>query len=153
MDRICKAAGFAVSVGLLAGAAGTPALAGRPFATIAVPGADQTFAVGINDSSEIVGYYAAGRTACALADKIAGLRIFNDEAGKMNLGLADVKGSMLVVSQFTLLGDCSHGRRPSFTSAAPPEVAEHRYEQFVARVRELGIPVRPANFVSTCWSH
>src|SRR5579863_9835336 len=62
-----------------------------------------------------------------LADKIAGLRVFNDEAGKMNRSLADVGGDMLVVSQFTLLGDCTHGRRPSFTAAAPPELAERLY--------------------------
>src|ERR1700761_9126918 len=81
-----------------------------------------------------------------LADKIVGLRVFNDAAGKMNLALADVGGAMLVVSQFTLLGDCSHGRRPSFTGAAPPEIAERLYEAFVARVRELGIEVATGRF-------
>jgi D-aminoacyl-tRNA deacylase len=86
------------------------------------------------------------RDVQTLADKIVGLRIFNDEAGKMNRALADVAGSMLVVSQFTLLGDCSHGRRPSFTAAAPPDVAEGLYEQFVARVRALGIPVETGRF-------
>jgi D-tyrosyl-tRNA(Tyr) deacylase len=86
------------------------------------------------------------RDVQTLADKIVGLRIFSDEAGKMNRALADVAGSMLVVSQFTLLGDCSHGRRPSFTAAAPPEVAERLYEQFVAHVRALGIPVETGRF-------
>ncbi len=81
-----------------------------------------------------------------LADKLVGLRVFNDTAGKMNLALGDVAGGMLVVSQFTLLGDCSHGRRPSFTAAAPPDVAERLYEAFVARVRELGIMVATGKF-------
>ena len=81
-----------------------------------------------------------------LADKIAGLRIFNDEAGKMNLALADVGGAMLVVSQFTLLGDCSRGRRPSFVAAAPPELAERLYEAFVAKVRATGIKVATGRF-------
>jgi D-tyrosyl-tRNA(Tyr) deacylase len=81
-----------------------------------------------------------------LADKIVGLRIFNDEAGKMNLGLADVGGRMLVVSQFTLLGDCSRGRRPSFVGAAPPELAERLYEAFVAKVRAAGIEVATGRF-------
>jgi len=86
------------------------------------------------------------RDAQMLADKIAGLRVFNDAAGKMNLALSDVGGSMLVVSQFTLLGDASHGRRPSFTAAAPPELAERLYDQFAARVREFGIPVSTGRF-------
>jgi D-tyrosyl-tRNA(Tyr) deacylase len=81
-----------------------------------------------------------------LADKISGLRIFNDEAGKMNLALADVGGAMLVVSQFTLLGDCSRGRRPSFIAAAPPELAERLYEAFVAKVRAAGIQVATGRF-------
>jgi D-tyrosyl-tRNA(Tyr) deacylase len=81
-----------------------------------------------------------------LAEKIAGLRIFNDEAGKMNLALADVGGAMLVVSQFTLLGDCSRGRRPSFVGAAPPELAERLYEAFVAKVRGAGIEVATGRF-------
>ncbi len=81
-----------------------------------------------------------------LADKLVGLRIFDDGEGKMNLSLADVGGAMLVVSQFTLLGDASRGRRPSFTAAAPPEVAEQLYEQFVARVRTLGVTVATGRF-------
>jgi len=67
------------------------------------------------------------RQAEWLADQSAGLRIFQDEAGKMNLSVQDVGGSALVVSQFTLLGDCRKGRRPSFTEAAPPEEANRRY--------------------------
>lgn len=81
-----------------------------------------------------------------MADKIAGLRIFNDAAGKMNLALADIGGAMLVVSQFTLQGDCRHGRRPSFTAAAAPELAERLYEHFVARVRTAGIAVATGRF-------
>lgn len=81
-----------------------------------------------------------------LADKISGLRIFEDEAGKMNLSLEDVKGEMLVVSQFTLLGDCRKGRRPSFTRAAQPELAEDLYEKFMEYVKETGIPVESGVF-------
>jgi len=81
-----------------------------------------------------------------LADKIVGLRVFDDAEGKMNLALADVSGSLLVVSQFTLLGDCRKGRRPSYTDAAPPELAEALYEQFVAVAKELGAPVATGKF-------
>jgi D-tyrosyl-tRNA(Tyr) deacylase len=81
-----------------------------------------------------------------LADKIVGLRVFEDEAGKMNRSLGEVGGAMLVVSQFTLYGDCRRGRRPSFTAAAPPELAERLYEAFVARVREAGIEVATGRF-------
>jgi D-aminoacyl-tRNA deacylase len=81
-----------------------------------------------------------------LAEKIAGLRIFEDSHQKMNLSLADVGGAMLVVSQFTLLGECRKGRRPSFTDAAPPERAEALYEVFVTAVRALGIPVATGRF-------
>ena len=84
--------------------------------------------------------------ARVLAEKISGLRIFEDDAGKMNLGLADVEGSMLVVSQFTLLGDCRKGRRPSFTGAAPPELAERLYELFVNEVRTKGHRVATGKF-------
>ena len=81
-----------------------------------------------------------------LADKAAGLRIFEDAQQKMNLALADVGGAMLVVSQFTLLGDCRRGRRPDFTAAARPEQAERLYEKFVACVAELGIPTATGRF-------
>ena len=92
---------------------------------------------------------ASGDTAAdaaQLAGKIVGLRVFDDEQGKMNLALADVAGAMLVVSQFTLLGDCRKGRRPSFVAAAPPEVAEALYEAFVAAVAAQGIPVATGRF-------
>jgi D-tyrosyl-tRNA(Tyr) deacylase len=81
-----------------------------------------------------------------LAEKVVGLRVFEDEAGKMNRSLAEVGGAMLVVSQFTLYGDCRRGRRPSFTEAAPPELAERLYQAFVARVREAGIEVATGRF-------
>ena len=74
-----------------------------------------------------------------LAEKIAQLRIFDDEAGKMNLSLLDCHGELLVVSQFTLLGDCRKGRRPSFTDAAPPELGKALYEAFVSESRQFGI--------------
>ncbi len=73
-----------------------------------------------------------------MADKILGLRLFSDPAGKMNLALAEVQGAVLVVSQFTLYGDAGKGRRPSFIDAAPPEVAIPLYERFVALLRERG---------------
>ena len=73
-----------------------------------------------------------------MADKILGLRVFGDADGKMNLALADVAGAVLVVSQFTLYGDASKGRRPSFIAAAPPEAAIPLYEKFVALLRQGG---------------
>jgi D-aminoacyl-tRNA deacylase len=81
-----------------------------------------------------------------LAEKVSGLRIFEDDQGKMNLALADVGGAMLVVSQFTLLGDCRKGRRPSFDAAARPELAEQLYEVFVAAVAARGIEVATGRF-------
>jgi D-tyrosyl-tRNA(Tyr) deacylase len=81
-----------------------------------------------------------------LAEKIVGLRIFDDTEGKMNLALADVAGAMLVVSQFTLLGDCRKGRRPSYIAAAGPELAEELYETFVDHVHKQGIPVATGQF-------
>jgi D-aminoacyl-tRNA deacylase len=81
-----------------------------------------------------------------LADKIIQLRIFDDTEGKMNLSLAETKGGMLVVSQFTLLGDCRKGRRPSFLQAAAPEIAERLYETFVAAVGVQGVRVATGKF-------
>lgn len=81
-----------------------------------------------------------------LAEKIAGLRIFNDADGKMNRDLTDVGGAMLIVSQFTLYGDCRKGKRPSFIDAAPPAVAIPLYEEFVNSVKGLGISVATGRF-------
>lgn len=84
--------------------------------------------------------------AIKLAEKIIGLRIFEDAAGKMNLALQDVQGSLLVVSQFTLFADCRKGRRPSFVGAAPPEMAENLYTFFVDYIKAKGIPVATGRF-------
>ncbi|HEX3658768.1 MAG TPA: D-aminoacyl-tRNA deacylase [Pirellulales bacterium] len=81
-----------------------------------------------------------------LAEKIVGLRIFDDAVGKMNLALAEVGGELLVVSQFTLHGDCRKGRRPSFVAAAPPEMAERLYQAFVDEVRTRGVTVETGQF-------
>ena len=93
--------------------------------------------VGRDDTSE---------TASSMADKVAKLRIFEDDAGKMNLSLLDVKGSALVVSQFTLYGDARGQRRPSFITAAPPEKAKALYEEFCTALRVLGISVATGIF-------
>ena|ERR1700757_4800179 len=84
--------------------------------------------------------------AAAMAEKLANLRIFEDTQGKMNLSLLDVKGSALVVSQFTLYGDARGQRRPSFLSAAPPEQAKKLYEEFSEAMSKLGIPVATGIF-------
>jgi len=76
-----------------------------------------------------------------LAQKIAGLRIFADQSGKFNLSLKDVEGKALVVSQFTLLGNCTRGRRPDFLEAAPPERAEVLYIEFIRKLRDEGVEV------------
>jgi D-tyrosyl-tRNA(Tyr) deacylase len=84
--------------------------------------------------------------ATALAEKAANLRIFEDQNGKMNLSLLDVKGAALVVSQFTLYGDARGGRRPSFIAAAPPELAKVFYEEFCEALRKLGVQVTTGTF-------
>ncbi|MAE05976.1 MAG: D-tyrosyl-tRNA(Tyr) deacylase [Nitrospinae bacterium] len=81
-----------------------------------------------------------------MADKISNLRIFPDEAGKMNRSLLDTGGEMLVVSQFTLYGDCRKGRRPSFVAAASPEVAEALIEKFIEEVETLGVKTAAGRF-------
>ena len=81
-----------------------------------------------------------------MADKICKLRIFEDENGKTNLSLADVGGEVLVVSQFTLYGNCRKGRRPSFTDAAPPELGNRLYEQFLKECENLGFPPQHGRF-------
>jgi D-tyrosyl-tRNA(Tyr) deacylase len=93
--------------------------------------------VGKQDSSTVV---------TAMAEKVANLRIFEDDAGKMNLSLLDVMGSALVVSQFTLYGDARGQRRPSFIAAAPPELAKKLYEEFCEALRKLQITVGTGMF-------
>ncbi len=84
-----------------------------------------------------------------MAEKLIGLRIFADESGKMNLSLTQVGGSMLVVSQFTLYGDCRKGKRPSYTDSAPPDEASGLYASFVETLRGMGIPVQEGVFGAT----
>lgn len=81
-----------------------------------------------------------------LAQKLVNLRIFEDENEKMNYSLKDVNGQMLVVSQFTLCGDCKKGTRPSFDKAAPPQVANELYEYFISLIQELNIPCKTGKF-------
>ena len=81
-----------------------------------------------------------------LAKKVAQLRIFPDDDGKMNRSLLDVQGQVLAISQFTLFGDCRKGRRPSFVSAADPETGNRLYEQYVSDTRELGVTVETGRF-------
>jgi D-tyrosyl-tRNA(Tyr) deacylase len=81
-----------------------------------------------------------------LADKVVGLRIFSDDEGKMNRDVVEAGGEVLVVSQFTLYGDCRKGRRPSFIGAAPPHIAAPLYEAFVAAVRAQGVPAATGRF-------
>ena len=96
------------------------------------PGLMILLGVGKEDSSQVAG---------AMAEKVANLRIFEDEQGKMNRSLLDVKGSALVVSQFTLYGDARGQRRPSFISAAPPDLAKKLYEEFCEALQKIGITV------------
>jgi D-tyrosyl-tRNA(Tyr) deacylase len=93
-----------------------------------------------------VGQQDTENDATYLAEKIAGLRIFEDRDGKMNDSIQDVSGSVLVVSQFTLYGDVRRGRRPSFDAAAPPADARHLYDFFVERIRELGLRCETGRF-------
>ena len=81
-----------------------------------------------------------------LAEKIANMRVFEDELGKMNLSVLDVGGEALVVSQFTLLADCKKGRRPGFDKAAPPDVAEQLYSEFVTMLEACQVPVKTGRF-------
>lgn len=81
-----------------------------------------------------------------MADKLAGLRVFADAGDKMNLAIGDVDGAMLVISQFTLYGDAQKGRRPSFISAAPPDVAQPLYDRFCGMLRDRGIAVATGKF-------
>ena len=93
-----------------------------------------------------VGHGDTEADATYLADKIAGLRVFEEEDGKMNLSVVDLGGSVLAVSQFTLYGDARRGKRPSFDGAAPPEQARRLYEFFVERVRALGLRCETGRF-------
>jgi D-tyrosyl-tRNA(Tyr) deacylase len=98
----------------------------------------------------LVGFAATDGDATLdwMAEKIIGLRIFNDAAGKMNLDLDEANGAVLVVSQFTLYGDATHGRRPSFGEAAPPAIAAPLFARFVALLRERsgGLPIQSGEF-------
>jgi D-aminoacyl-tRNA deacylase len=93
-----------------------------------------------------VGREDTAATAASMAEKIVHLRIFNDDAGKMNRSLLDAGGSVLAVSQFTLYGDARGQRRPSFIQAAPPELGKQVYEEFVSAVRGLGVRVETGVF-------
>jgi len=93
-----------------------------------------------------VGRDDTSAVAASMAEKISNLRIFEDEAGKMNRSLLDVRGSVLVVSQFTLYGDARGQRRPSFIAAAPPEQAKNVYEEFAEALRRLGVIVATGVF-------
>jgi len=97
-------------------------------------------AVGNDDSTTDANY---------LADKIIGLRIFEDDHGKMNLAVSDIRGEVLVVSQFTLYGDVRRGKRPSFDEAAPPQRARELYEYFVERIRATGLVCETGRFQET----
>lgn len=81
-----------------------------------------------------------------LADKLSKLRIFEDENEKMNHSILDIEGEMLIVSQFTLCGDCKKGTRPSFDKSAPPQIANELYEYFISQVKSFNIPVQTGKF-------
>jgi D-tyrosyl-tRNA(Tyr) deacylase len=101
------------------------------------PGLCILLGIGVNDGE---------KDAEFLASKISSLRIFEDEQGKMNRAVRDIHGELLVVSQFTLYGDCRKGNRPSFSAAAAPERAKHLYEYFVQRLRQTGLKVAMGEF-------
>lgn len=101
------------------------------------PGLVVLLGVGIDDAVD---------DAAAIASKIAGLRIFSDDEGKMNLSIQDIGGAVLAVSQFTLHGDARRGKRPSYSNAAPPELAEQLYQQCVQLMREQGLEVATGVF-------
>ena len=94
----------------------------------------------------VVGHDDTEVDANYLAEKIAGLRVFEDDSGKMNRSVQDVGGSVLAVSQFTLYGDVRRGKRPSFDAASPPEKARQLYESFVARIRSTGLRCETGRF-------
>jgi D-aminoacyl-tRNA deacylase len=96
-----------------------------------------------------VGGEDAEADAIYLAEKITGLRVFEDDQGKMNRGVVDVNGSILAVSQFTLYGDVRRGKRPSFDDAAPPEKARQLYEFFVEKIRAAGLRCETGRFQAT----
>ena len=100
-----------------------------------------------------VGQGDDAKKAAYLADRVAGLRIFADEAGKMNLSVAQVGGAVLVVSQFTLYADCSRGRRPGFTDAADPATAKNLYEAFCDELRQRNVPVQTGIFQADMQVH
>ena len=93
-----------------------------------------------------IGQQDTSHEVIQLVDKIVNLRIFADQQEKMNLSLLDVEGEMLVISQFTLWGDCRKGRRPSFVEAADPQLAEPLYEEFAQEVRARGVTVETGRF-------
>lgn len=93
-----------------------------------------------------VGHGDTEKDAAYLADKVVNLRIFPDDAGKMNLSLLDVAGELLVISQFTLYGDCRKGKRPSFDTAASPQLAQELYQKFIESCRDYGIQTSQGKF-------
>ena len=119
----------------------------------------QKASVSLKQSGEITGSIGPGilillgvceadseQDAEQLAEKVVHLRIFEDSDGKMNLPITEINGQILIVSQFTLYGDCRKGRRPSFTEAARPEKANALYQHFIKKVREFGITVQEGLF-------
>jgi D-tyrosyl-tRNA(Tyr) deacylase len=104
------------------------------------PGLCILLGIGVNDGE---------KDAEFLASKISSLRIFEDEQGKMNRAVRDINGELLVVSQFTLYGECRKGNRPSFSAAAAPEPAKRLYDDFVQRLRQTGLKVATGEFRAT----